>query len=84
MENLNIFKNPDTKERLKIKSTLLIYRLRDIVKRKPNVRLGSASDNTYMLLFGASGNRSYLMQEAIVEYHNLATEFSGKKIGELV
>lgn len=83
IEELNIFKNPKTGDKIEIKSTLLIYRLRDILKNKPDVKIGSAKDMAEMLLFGV-GSKSLLMQDAVNEYHLLSKQYEGYKIGELI
>lgn len=84
MEDLNIFKNPETKEKLNIESALLIYRLRFMAHNQhQDMILSDTTEQERNLMFGV-GKKSYIMTEAMAEFFRIGRKFNGIKLGDLL
>lgn len=84
MEELNIFKSPETGKQLNIESALLIYRLRFMAHNQhQDMILSDTTQDERNLMFGV-GKKSYIMTEAMAEFYRIARKFTGIKLGELL
>jgi len=83
MEDLNIFKDPQTHKPIIIRSTFLLYRLRFMVHNQhANYVFKNMIDENFHLIFGqASGN---IVLEAKKEFQELVNRYYGYSLKEMM